>query len=109
MDYAVFESRVLELLYKTDLRLYTQQVAFRVGCTVAETTQYLEAMARNGILVMEIDDDGAVYFDVPGRPPATGEPLSWTTDKPPLRCRVCLRLTCTTTLRRRCGRANTSA
>jgi hypothetical protein len=77
MKYPQFEARTLELLFKTDVKLVVQQVAFRVGCTVDEAKKFLDQMASAGTLTMEVDDDGVIYYDIPGRPPPTGEPLSW--------------------------------
>jgi hypothetical protein len=77
MIYRVFEGRLLELLYKTDARLTPQLVAFRVGCSIADAQGYLEQMAGQGTLAIENDDVGNVYYDLPGRPAPTGEPLSW--------------------------------
>lgn len=78
MNYRVFEARVLELLYKTDVRLVPQQAAFRLGCSVEEARRLLEEMTRAGAVTMEVDGDGVIYYDIPSRPPPTGEPLSWT-------------------------------
>lgn len=77
MDYAVFESRVMELLFKTDLKLTPQLVAFRVGCPVELARTFLEHMTTAEILVMEVDPNGLIHYDVPGRPAPTNEPLSW--------------------------------
>jgi hypothetical protein len=77
MDYAVFEARVMELLYKTDAKLTPQLVSFRVGCSVEVARQHLERMAATDVLTMEPDESGTLYYDVAGRPPPTNEPLSW--------------------------------
>ena len=44
MEYSVFESRVMELVFKTDQRLTAQLVAFRAGCTVEVARRHLEHM-----------------------------------------------------------------
>ena len=77
MEYPVFEGRVLELVYKTDARLTPQFVAYKLGCPVGRAQALLEQMAGSGILSLESDDAGALYFDMAGRPAASGEPLSW--------------------------------
>lgn len=77
MDYAVFEARVMELLFKTDSKLTPQLAAFRVGCSVEVARRFLDQMVTTEILVLESDDDGVLYYDVQGRPPPTHEPLSW--------------------------------
>jgi hypothetical protein len=83
MDYEVFESRVMELLFKTDCKLSPQLAAFKIGCPVELARRYLEQMTTNDIVVMEVDDAGVIYFDLPGRPPPTHELLSWTPGEAP--------------------------
>ena len=77
MDDKVFESRVLELMFKTDSRLTPQFAAYRFGITVDEARHKLESMAGRDILTLESDDGGALYYELPNRPPPTREPLSW--------------------------------
>jgi hypothetical protein len=83
MDFATFEARVLELMFKTDARITPPLVAYRVGCSVDVARQFLEAMAREGSISMEVDEKGTVHYDVPGRPASTNEPLSWMPAAPP--------------------------
>lgn len=77
MDYKIFESRVLELVYKTDNQLTPQLAAYKIGCTVEQARTLLEAMSANEVLSMDVDEKGLILFDIPGRPAASGEPLSW--------------------------------
>ncbi|HEX7843112.1 MAG TPA: hypothetical protein VF469_36820 [Kofleriaceae bacterium] len=77
MDYKVFEARVLELFFKTGDRITAQLAAYRIGIPVDEARALLESMATREIVSMESDDNGVLYFDLPSRPPPTGEPLSW--------------------------------
>jgi hypothetical protein len=77
MDYDVFEGRALELFYKTDERVTAQLAAYRIGCAISQAKTFLEAMTANGILEMESDERGNIHFDMPGRPAASGQPLSW--------------------------------
>jgi hypothetical protein len=78
MEYELFESRVMELLFKTDVKLTPQLAAFRIGCSVEVARRYLEQMASTEVLVMDVDPNGVIQYDVPGLPAPTGEPLSWT-------------------------------
>jgi hypothetical protein len=78
MDYAVFESRVMELLFKTGHKLTPQLVAFRVGCPVEVARKYLDHMASTDVVLMEVDANGGIQYDVHGRPPPSNEALSWT-------------------------------
>jgi hypothetical protein len=77
MDFPVFESRVIELIIKTDAKIVPVLVAYRIGCTVEVARQHLETMARQGTLTMEVDDRGLISYEMPGRLPPTNEPLSW--------------------------------
>jgi hypothetical protein len=77
MDYAVFEARVLELLYKTGDRVTAQLAAYKIGVGVEKAREMLESMAAKDIVSLETDDNGGIYFDLIDRPPPTGEPLSW--------------------------------
>lgn len=77
MDYDVFEGCALEIYYKTDERVTPQLAAFRIGCGVNQARTFLEAMASNGIVEMESDERGNPYFEMPGRPAPSGQPLSW--------------------------------
>jgi hypothetical protein len=83
MDFSVFESRVIELMFKTDARIIPPLVAYRVGCSVELARRFLEEMARQGTVTMEVDEKGLVFFDMPGRPAPTNEPLSWLAASPP--------------------------
>lgn len=77
MDYKVFEARILELLFKTGDQITAQLAAYRIGIPVDEARALLESMATREVVSMESDDNGVLYFDLPNRPPPTGEPLSW--------------------------------
>ena len=82
MDSGIFESRVIELMFKSDARMIPQLVSYRVGCPADLTRKYLDALVTRSILTMEVDDKGVIYYDMPGRPTATNESLSWTTAPP---------------------------
>lgn len=77
MDYGVFEARAMELLFKTNAKLTPQLASFRIGCPVDIARKYLEHMATSEILVMDVDSNGVIQYEMPGRPPPTNEPLSW--------------------------------
>ena len=77
IDYKLFESRSLELLYKTDAQLTPTYSAYRIGCSVSEATEFLDRMATAGILTIEVDENGTLFYDLNGRPSPSGEPLSW--------------------------------
>ena len=77
MDDRVFEGRVLELMFKTDSRVTPQFAAYKFNITVDEARTKLDSMAARDALTLESDDNGALYYDLPNRPPPTREPLSW--------------------------------
>ena len=77
MDYRQFEGRVLELFFKTPDRVTAALAAYKIGIGVDDARTMLEQMATHDIVSMETDDNGGIYFDLPNRPPPTGEPLSW--------------------------------
>jgi hypothetical protein len=80
MDASVFEARLMELMFKSDARIIPQLVAYRVGCSVELARRYLDEMVTSNILTMEVDDKGVIDYEMPGRPAATNEPLSWATE-----------------------------
>lgn len=86
MDARTFESRALELFFKTGDRVTAQLAAYKIGCSVDEARTQLESMASREIVTLDSDDNGVLFFDLPHRPPPTGEPLSWhATATPPTR------------------------
>jgi hypothetical protein len=64
---ADFEQRFLEFAYKTNQRLDPLSVAHNCKVPIAEADERLEDMAAREILIREVDDEGAVYFRLPGR------------------------------------------
>jgi hypothetical protein len=65
---APFEQRFLEFAYKTRDRIDGTSVAYALKVPIAEANDQLEDMAARDELVREVDDEGAVYFRLPGRP-----------------------------------------
>jgi hypothetical protein len=82
MDYKVFEARILELFFKTGDQITAQLAAYRLGVPVEEARAMLESMTTREIVTMESDDNGVLYFELPSRPPPSGEPLSWRVPPP---------------------------
>ena len=69
-----FEVRFLEFAYKTTARINVPAVAYALKLPTAEVSERLEDMAARDVLVRQVDDEGNVFFDIPGRavprPPA---------------------------------------
>jgi hypothetical protein len=64
---ADFEQRFLEFAYKTDRRIDALSVAHACKVPIAEADERLEDMAAREVLIREVDDEGQVFFRLPGR------------------------------------------
>jgi TM2 domain-containing membrane protein YozV len=75
-----FEVRFLEFAYQTTSTINVPAVAHALKLPTAEVNDRLEDMAARDVLVREIDDEGNVYFLIPGRSPrsAANPPLATT-------------------------------
>jgi hypothetical protein len=62
-----FEQRFLEFAYKTTTRIDPLSVAHACKVPISEADDKLEDMAAREILIREVDDEGQVYFRLPGR------------------------------------------
>jgi TM2 domain-containing membrane protein YozV len=73
-----FELRFLEFAYKTTEVINAASVAYALKVPIREAEERLEDLAARDVLVREIDDEGHVYFRLPGRKPkpATPPPLA---------------------------------
>ncbi len=74
-----FEVRFLEFAYKSTATLNVPAVAHALKLPTAEVSDKLEEMAARDVIVREIDDEGNVFFTIPGRPtarPAANPPLA---------------------------------
>ena len=74
-----FEVRFLEFAYKSTTTLNVPAVAHALRLPTAEVSDKLEDMAARDVIGREVDDEGNVFFTIPGRvttrPPAN-PPLS---------------------------------
>jgi TM2 domain-containing membrane protein YozV len=68
---ADFEQRFLEFAYKTTARINGPSVAYALKIPIDEATDKLEDLAARDVLLREVDDEGTVYFRLPGRPSAS--------------------------------------
>jgi TM2 domain-containing membrane protein YozV len=75
-----FEQRMLEFAYKTTGTINVPSVAHALKLPTAMVNDRLEDMAARDVLIRDIDDDGNVFFTLPGKqsarmpahpPPAT--------------------------------------
>jgi hypothetical protein len=65
---AEFEQRFLEFAYKTRARIDGAAVAYALKMGIDDATDKLEDLAARDVLAREVDEEGAVYFRLPGRP-----------------------------------------
>ena len=66
-DARAIEQRLLELAYTTDTKLTATALAYFAPCGISDASKVLEDLAGRGQLTMEIEDDGAIVYAMPGR------------------------------------------
>jgi hypothetical protein len=66
-DAQAIEQRLLELAYTTDSKLTATALAYFAPCAIADAAGVLEDLAARGQLTMDVDDDGAISYAMPGR------------------------------------------
>ena len=66
-DAHAIEQRLLELAYTTDTKLTATALAYFAPCAIADASKVLEDLAARGQLTMEVEDDGAIVYAMPGR------------------------------------------
>lgn len=66
-DASAIEQRLLELAYTTDAKLTAPALAYFAPCSVEDAERVLESLASRDRLAMEVDDDGAITYELPGR------------------------------------------
>ncbi|HUS32416.1 MAG TPA: hypothetical protein VMZ53_28140 [Kofleriaceae bacterium] len=75
-DPAVIEHRLLDLAYTTDATITTPLLAYYAPCSIKDAEHVLDRLVTEERLQMEVDDDGNIFYVMPGRqkgvlPPAT--------------------------------------
>jgi TM2 domain-containing membrane protein YozV len=73
-----FEVRFLEFAYQTTATLNVPAVAHALKLPTAEVSARLEDMAARDVIMRDVDDEGNVYFIIPGRAtrPSAHPPLA---------------------------------
>ena len=66
-DPAVIEHRLLDLAYTTDAIITAPLLAYYVPCRIEDAERVLDRLAAEGRLRMDVDDDGAVKYELPNR------------------------------------------
>src|SRR5262245_25196357 len=62
-----FEQRFLAFAYQTSSRIDAAAVAFALQVPIKEAEEKLEDLAARDVLVRHVDDEGFVYYRLPGR------------------------------------------
>ena len=81
-----FEVRFLEFAYQSTTTLNVTSVAHALRIPTAEASDKLEDMAARDVIGREVDDEGNVFFTIPGRPTVRAPahpPLTTTTSSTP--------------------------
>jgi TM2 domain-containing membrane protein YozV len=71
-----FEVRFLEWAYQSTVTINVPAVAHALKRPTSEVSDRLEDMAVRDVLVREVDDEGNVYFTIPGRARPAHPPLA---------------------------------
>ena len=66
-DAHAIEQRLLELAYTTDTKLTATALAYYAPCAIEDAARVLEELAGRGTLTMDVEDDGAIVYSLPGR------------------------------------------
>jgi TM2 domain-containing membrane protein YozV len=66
-DAAEIERRLLELAYTTDAKITAPALAYLVPCSIDDAAAVLDQLAAADRVTMEIEDDGAIVYTLPGR------------------------------------------
>lgn len=79
-DASAIEARLLELAHTTEAKLTAPALAYFAPCSLDDAGRVLDDLAARDRLSMEIEDDGTVVYQMPGRqklaaPPTTDAPL----------------------------------
>ena len=86
-DASAIEARLLELAHTTEAKITAPALAYFAPCSLDDAGRVLDDLAAHDRLHMEIEDDGTVVYQMPGRqklsaPPAV--PLSPSLSPAPL-------------------------
>ena len=67
MDHRTIEQRLLDLAYTTDAKITATALAYFAPCSIEDASKVLDALTVKDQLSIEVDDDGVVYYEMPGR------------------------------------------
>lgn len=58
---------MLDLAYTTDAKITASALAFHAQCSIDEATEVLDDLAARDRVSIEVDDDGLLHYELPGR------------------------------------------
>lgn len=73
-DASAIEARLLELAHTTDAKITAPALAYFAPCSIDDAGRVLDDLAARDRLHMEIEDDGTVVYQMPGRQKLAGPP-----------------------------------
>jgi hypothetical protein len=69
MEYPQFERRILGLIFCSNVPLTPVHLAYHFDIPIAEARRHLDQMVASGILELDSDERGNIFFVYPLRPP----------------------------------------
>lgn len=66
-DLSAIEARLLELAHTTDAKITATALAYFAPCSIEDASKVLDDLTVKGQLSMEVDDDGVIFYEMPGR------------------------------------------
>src|SRR5436190_13130708 len=73
-DPSTIEHRLLELAHTTDAKITAPALAYFAPCSLDDATRVLDELTTHDRLSMEIEDDGAIVYQMFGRQKLTARP-----------------------------------
>ena len=65
---ADFEQKFLEFVYETDQVITTGAIAYHLKIPIEESDNHLQRLAGRGVITLESDDSGNLFYEYPNRP-----------------------------------------
>lgn len=81
MDVQEFEQEILKLAFETDARITTASVAYYLGIPSREANALLNELLEEGVLELDSDRDGNLYYKVPSRASLGADVIKRATDE----------------------------
>jgi hypothetical protein len=66
-DLSAIEARLLELAHTTDAKITAPALAYFAPCSIEDASKVLDDLTVKDQLSMEVDDDGAIFYEMRGR------------------------------------------